>query len=191
MGYELEGDPRNAEVIIKALGLEIANGISAPGMKDAKALEGEGEMLDQRQKTIFQSLSAKANYMSADRPDLQFSCKEVCRVMGSPSAADRIRLKRIGRFLIQKPRLIMHYPWVEDDGLGIRVFSDTEWAGCRRTRRSTSGGLMLRGRHFIRSWSKTQATVALSSSEAEMCGVVKAAAEAIGVRRLGHDLGDT
>ena len=85
----------------------------------------------------------------------------------------------------------MHYPWVEDEQVGLKVFSDTDWAGCRRTRRSTSGGLILRGPHFIRSWAKTQATVALSSGEAELQGVVKASAEAIAVRGLGRDLGDT
>ena len=43
----------------------------------------------------------------------------------------------------------------------------------------------MKGVHFIKSWSKTQATVALSSGEAELQGMVKAAAEGI-----AKDLGD-
>ena len=48
----------------------------------------------------------------------------------------------------------------------------------------------MRGPHFIRAWSKTQATVSLSSGEAELQGVVRAGAEGIGVRGLARDLGD-
>jgi hypothetical protein len=43
--------------------------------------------------------------------------------------------------------------------------------------------------HYIRSWSKTQATVALSSAEAELQGMVKAGAESIGVESMMSDLG--
>ena len=45
------------------------------------------------------------------------------------------------------------------------------------------------GSHLIRSWSKTQATIALSSAEAELFGGVKTACDTLGIASLLKDLG--
>ena len=45
------------------------------------------------------------------------------------------------------------------------------------------------GSHVIRAWSKTQSTIALSCTEAELLGGVKTACEPIGVSSLLQDLG--
>ena len=72
---------------------------------------------------------------------------------------------------------------------GIVVRTDADWAGCRRARKSTSGGSISAGSHCIKCWSKTQAVIAKSSAESELYGVVKGACEALGVRTLCNDLG--
>ena len=46
------------------------------------------------------------------------------------------------------------------------------------------------GDHLIKSWSATQSTVALSSGEAELSGLVKGIAQAIGLQSVAGDLGD-
>ena len=70
----------------------------------------------------------------------------------------------------------------------VSVFVDTDYGGCRRTRRSTNGGLIKFGSHMIKSWSTTQTVVALSSGEAEYYGVTKGTCEAIGIVGLIEDL---
>ena len=45
------------------------------------------------------------------------------------------------------------------------------------------------GEHFIKAWSKTQASVTLSSAEAELVAMCKLAAEMIGLGSLAADLG--
>ena len=45
------------------------------------------------------------------------------------------------------------------------------------------------GQHLIKAWSATQTTVALSSGEAELSGLVKGAAQAIGLQSVALDLG--
>ena len=55
----------------------------------------------------------------------------------------------------------------------IEVFSATDYAGCTKARRSTTGGIMRWGRCILKGWSSTQATVALSSGDAEYYGMVK------------------
>ena len=47
------------------------------------------------------------------------------------------------------------------------------------------------GDHLVRSWSKTQAGIALSSAEAELAGVVRTTAEVIGFAGVMRDLGRT
>ena len=47
------------------------------------------------------------------------------------------------------------------------------------------------GKHIIKSWSSTQASVSLSSGEAEFYGVVKASGISLGYQALLKDLGHT
>ena len=74
---------------------------------------------------------------------------------------------RLGRFVVRYPRVVNWYGYQNE-------LTDSDWAGCRRTRRSTSGGCTYRGQHMLKFWSKTQAVVALSSAEAEPGAAVKA-----------------
>ena len=47
------------------------------------------------------------------------------------------------------------------------------------------------GGHVLKTWSKTQATIATSSGEAELCAAVKGTAELLGLRSLAKDFGRT
>ena len=48
---------------------------------------------------------------------------------------------------------------------------------------------MMRGSHCIKHWSTTQSTIAFSSGEAELGGLCKGAAYAVGIRAVARDLG--
>ena len=72
----------------------------------------------------------------------------------------------------------------------LRVYADSDWAGCLATRKSTSGGVAMLGSHQIKHWSNTQGVVALSSAEAELCGIVKAAVQGMGLQSVARDLGE-
>ena len=71
----------------------------------------------------------------------------------------------------------------------LDIFSDSDWAGDKTTRRSTSGGMAVLAGGLLKSWSSTQGTVAMSSGEAEYYAMVKAAAEGLGIQALAKDLG--
>ena len=66
-------------------------------------------------------------------------------------------------------------------------YSDSDWAGCSRTAKSTSGGAIQIGRHCVRSWSSTQKSITLSSGEAELVAAVKMCTELIGMAQLAAD----
>ena len=61
--------------------------------------------------------------------------------------------------------------------------------GARKTRKSTSGGVILLGSHILKTYSSTQPTISLSSGEAEFYGVVKGSGAALGQQSLFADLG--
>ena len=107
--------------------------------------------------------------------------------MSAPTDTSVLALKRMGRYLLGHKRLVYTYPWQKADG--IEVYSDTDWSGCPRTRRSTSGGCVMIGRHVIRTWSSKQPSVTLSSGEAEFYGLVKAAGAGLGHQSIMSDVG--
>ena len=96
----------------------------------------------------FRRGAAKINYLSQDRVDLAFASKEISRHMANPKIGDEILVKRVVRYLKQYPRLVVKYPWQEDRSEVI-VFTDSDWGGCVKARRSTSGGVLMRGGHLI------------------------------------------
>ena len=107
--------------------------------------------------------------------------------MSKPTRNDWTKLKRIARYLSQHPRALYKYNFQRRPSY-LDVFSDSNWAGCLKTRKSTQGGVCKFGGHCIRSWSSTQSIIALSSGEAEFYGVVKAASIALGHRSMFRDM---
>ena len=112
--------------------------------------------------------------------------------MTLPTTADVMQLKHIGRYLIGKPRVAMMFKdQVQNEGATmVTVRGDTDYAGCPVSRRSTNGGIVFDGCNPLHAWSTTQATVAMSSGEAELYGCVKASAEGLGVVSGYGDLGE-
>ena len=109
---------------------------------------------------MYRAMTARANYMSQDRSDVQFAVKELSRGMASPTMLDRNQLKRFGRYLIDRPRIITLFKY-QDVVTIIDGWADSDYAGCRKTRKSTSGGLIMLGVHLTNYWASTQAVIAL------------------------------
>ena len=107
--------------------------------------------------------------------------------MSSPSQHAWQALKRICRFLQGLPRVVYTYPQQTVDD--VDVYTDTDWARCVETRKSTSGGCLMLGSHAIKHWSSTQSSVALSSGEAGFAGVIRGAGQGLGYQALLRDFG--
>ncbi len=135
---------------------------------------------------MYRSCVARANYLAQYRADIAYAVKEACRDMANPTASSWEKVKRVVRYLKGEPRVVYEYNWQNYED--IIVYVDTDWAGCFKTRKSTSGGAIMRGGHLLKHWSSTQQTIALSSGEAELKGIVKGAAEGLGLQSVGKDL---
>lgn len=173
-GIWYEADPRHVEIILRELGLQgKSKAVVTPGEKESGNPEKEGQLLSPGEATMYRALVARAIYLSQDRSDIQYAVKELSRRMSEPRDIDQSALNRLGRYLLGEPRVRTLF---EYQGLARKLdtYVDTDYAGCRRTRKSTSGGTAFLGKHVIKSWSLTQSIVTLSSGEAEYYGLVKA-----------------
>ena len=113
------------------------------GIGDEQAADKDEE-LDKDQAKLYRAVAARLNYIAPDRPDLAYSVKDSARSMSNPKKSDMQKLKNIGRYLIGNPRLVQRFPW-QDVQNTVSAFTDSDWAGCSRTARSTSGGAMCIG----------------------------------------------
>ncbi len=125
--------------------------------------------------------------MVQDWMDMLFAAKNISRFTSKPEEQDWRNTERLARRL-KDTRLVIERNFQRLPENAV-VWSDTDFAGCRRTRRSFSGGVVMFGNHSTKSYSQIQETIALSSGESEFYWIVKAAAMGLGIRGLMEDLG--
>jgi hypothetical protein len=100
----------------------------------------------------------------------------------------KMTLKRVLRYMSGAPRMVTQFPW-EPIATTLVIECDSDFAGCLRTRKSTTGGAAFWGRQFIKAWSKTLLVIALSTGEAELAAIVRASREALGLQSVLKDMG--
>lgn len=188
-GILYEADQRHTDLILKDLGLQPGSkGLSTPGERIKVGEPGDEEELGDKEATMHRAITANALYLSQDRADIQYAVKELSRRMSKPDRADWDNLKRLGRYLVGRPRIVTLFGYQEANNK-VMACVDTDYAGCKRTRKSTSGRVIKLGQHVIKTWSLTQGIFTLSSGEAEYYGLVKGTAIALGARTILQDYG--
>ena len=93
----------------------------------------------------------------ADSPDVQFPAKVLSSEMANPTTASWRRLKKVVRFLVGRKRVVWRFPWQSvEEAAQLKVITDADWSGDKRSRKSTSGGAAMRGKHCLSTWSTTR-----------------------------------
>ncbi len=103
--------------------------LSKNGRKEEAAAKGELEpvgLAPEEQKSYrTQAARAKGN------PRLPFPAKEVCVRVANPTVQDFQKLKKLGRFPVGLRDVQFCYKWQpESKASELRVFVDSDWAGC-------------------------------------------------------------
>ena len=186
-GLTWTGDSKMAQVSVEEWQLANGKGVETPGTVDDCEEESE-ELMGKEAAAFYRRTAARLNYASLDNPCIAFAAKEASRTMSAPRICDEAKVKRILRYLLAYPVATYLYAW-QAAPLSLEGFSDSDWAGCRRTRRSTSGGVILHGTHLIHHWSRTQSGIALSSAEAELNAILKMGQETLGIGQFLHEMG--
>ena len=128
-------------------------------------------------------------YLALDRPDLRFPSKELARWMHAPTVGNLEAPKRVARYLIGHRRLVQQFGRQVEELSHVVVFTDSDHAGCLKTRESTSSSKLFYGSHMLRSTSITQGVIALSSGQSEFDALVKGTSAGLGAVSMLKDLG--
>ena len=164
--------------------------VVSPGTSVQKKLLDGDEELSKEDHGLFRKGVGKLMWLLPIRPDLSFAVKELARSLQGPTSECMSKLKHVLRYLQgtkgfkHKLRPSITLPSYEKPSPDIIAYVDSDWAGCHTTRRSTSGGVLQILGSTFHHFSRTQATVALSSAEAELCAITSGVAEALGFRSL-------
>ena len=141
-GFWIETDPRHVREVIKALGLEGASPAPTPGevaKGETRVEDNEGSIdpeLEQEETTMFRAVAARLNFLSQDRPDKTFATMKLCSKMSD--AQDLKNMKRVGRFLVGRPRIGCLCEWQAHPS-ALHALADADWAGDGQSRKSVSG----------------------------------------------------
>ena len=124
--------------------------------------------------------------MIETRPDIAFATSVVSRHAKNPGKTHMEAAKHILQYLsATKDRGITF----GGGDMSVQGYSDSDWAGDREDRKSTSGYVFMLNNGPISWCSRRQQTVALSSTEAEYMALTLAAKETIWIRLLMTELG--
>jgi transposase InsO family protein len=174
--------------ILNDFNLTDANPVSTP-MEDKPLLPSDSSYQASLElRKWYQSAVGSLMYlMLCTRPDIAYAVSQLSRFSANPTEKHRTAVKHVFRYL----KGTIDYGLVFDSSKrdrGLLGYTDANWAR-DHDRRSTGGyAFMLFG--TIITWSsKRQATVALSSCEAEYIAETEAAKEAIWLRRLLGNFG--
>ena len=137
----------------------------------------------------YRSAVARCNYLAQDRFEIAVTTKALCRAMAKPTVSDSRAVTRLCRFLRGLPRLVQRIPFADHAPTIVDVYVHSDWAGCRKSRKSTSGGVLLFGGVAVKGWSSNESVIALSFGEAEYYAALKGASQALGFKAMLVDLG--
>ncbi|CAE7772847.1 unnamed protein product [Symbiodinium sp. CCMP2592] len=181
-------DSKHAENVCEQLGI----GPKDKGTVPSRPLDlTKVEELSASDAARFRSAAGSAIYLSADRRDIQFAVKELARRMQNPRVCDWLAAETLARYLRATPRfgrVVVLDPASKSTALlNLEVYSDSDWAGCPETRRSTDNIVACLGGAVIQTSCQTQPGLpATSSGDAEIRGVSRAAREAVFLRELAE-----
>ena len=186
-GIVYQRDTRHIDVLVKDLGLENENSVQTPATPDVTE-EEKSESLGQIQQQKYRSQVARCLFLSQDRADITFIVNELCQSMSNPTQQSLAKLKRLARYLKcerQWGQVFKYGKTIEE----VTTFTDSDWASCKETRKSSSAGVVMLGEHTLKAYTRKQKIIARSSAEAELYAAALGASELKAIVSLMRDLG--
>jgi hypothetical protein len=166
------------------------------GIKDAKPvktlmgtdghldLNKGGKSVDQK---AYRSMIGSLLYLCASRPDIMLSVCMCARFQSDPKECHLVAVKRILRYLVSTPCFGIYYP--KGSTFDLIRYSDSNYAGCKVDRKSTSGTCQFLGRSLVSWSSKKQTSVGLSTAEADYVAARQCCVQLIWMRQTLRDFG--
>jgi hypothetical protein len=97
-------------------------------------LDKDGKAVDQK---VYRSMIGSLLYLCASRLDIMLSVCMCARFQANPKECHLMVVKRILRYLVHTPNFGLWYP--EGSNFNLLGYSNSDYAGCKVERKSTSG----------------------------------------------------
>ena len=146
--------------------------------------DAAGKGVDQ---TKYRGLIGFLLYLTASRSDIMFVVCLCARYQANPKESHFKAAKRILKYLKGTTNVGLWYP--SYSLIHLIGYSDSDFAGCKLDRKSTSGTCHLLGSSLISWHSKKQACVALSTAEAEYIAARSCCAQILWLTQQLADFG--
>ena len=138
---------------------------------------------------VYRTAVGKLLWLALVRGDIAYGTKELSRDVTAPTMQSVAKCKHLLRYWIGTRMCVLRlrpsYQLANGNcAVDINVYVDSDWAGCSKTRKSTSGSTVnVLGCNVV-SAARTQGTLALSSGEAELYAIGQGVSEALFVRSM-------
>ena len=196
LGWEIERDRsakslkitqrRMTKDLVIKYGMEEGKSKTTPLNVGIKLTKDEGEMLDTREHHYSELVGSLLYLSVCTRPDIAQAVGALARYMSKPTTLHWQAAKGVVRYLAGTTDYGIIYG---HDRQALVGYCDADYAGDLDTRRSTTGYVFLLNYGVISWSSRLQATVAVSTAEAEYMSAVQAVKEALWLRKLMTDIG--
>nr|GEW63373.1 retrovirus-related Pol polyprotein from transposon TNT 1-94 [Tanacetum cinerariifolium] len=171
--------------ILKKYGMESCDPIGTlMEIKDKLDLDQNGTPVDA---TKYRSMIGALMYLTSSRPDIVYATCLCAQYQAKPTEKHLKEVKRIFRYLRGIVNTGLWY--MKDSGFELTGFSDADYARCKDTFKSTSGGAQFLGEKLVSWSSKKQDCTALSTTEAEYVSLFACCAQVLWMRTQLTDYG--
>ena len=208
--YELRiaSDSKYSKKLTEILKLEKKKPKNSPCTPACQEKDLSQELREEDART-YRSCVGILLYVAHDRPDIQFAVRNLSTAMSKPTERKRKELEHLALYLKgtydynvaytrttpgksalrkSEPGEEPQVPQPEEQEHLLEVFSDSDWAGDKQTRKSVSCAMFYLDGAYFYSYSRTQKSIALSSAEAEYMALTGAASESIGLHAAARFL---
>nr|GEV56111.1 retrovirus-related Pol polyprotein from transposon TNT 1-94 [Tanacetum cinerariifolium] len=171
--------------ILKKYGMESCDPVGTPmEIKDKLDLDQNGTPVDA---TKYRSMISALIYLTSSRPDIIHATCLCAQYQAKPTEKHLKEVKRIFRYLRGIVNTGLWYS--KDSGFELTGFSDADYAKCKDTFKSTSGGAQFLGEKLVSWSSKKQDCTTLSTAEAEYVSLSACCAQVLWMRTQLTDYG--
>jgi len=186
-GYAIETCREAVLSLVDEWGLTGARPVSTPAVVEHADPTKDFDTAT-KDATAFRRGTGKVLWWSQDRTDLQFAAKLLSTGLRNPTQRDVANLKRCLRYLIGCASAVLLLEPVTHGPRDLIEEVDADWAADIKTRRSTSGGILMWLGCLVFSWCRGQHVPALSSAESELYSMNTGAIEGLFARSLLSEL---